>query len=214
MVALARAGGLNLEEQGLGRAQAQRGLKLGVITGLPLAALMVAGARIAPMRRFYMDTRIRDAGPTIAMYETFVRIPLATAAAEEVMFRGALDAVLRRQWSGAGAAAAGAGLFGLWHVLPTLRRLREEHLGEGGIAGDPSGVATAVGVTAAAGLALSWLRHRSGSVLAPALAHAAVNAGGYAGAWLTRARSTPGPAVRELQAGQCGELTQPQRHRK
>jgi membrane protease YdiL (CAAX protease family) len=40
------------------------------------------------------------------------------------------------------------------------------------------GVATTVVVTGLSGLAFAWLRRGSGSVLAPALAHLAINVGG------------------------------------
>jgi membrane protease YdiL (CAAX protease family) len=70
-------------------------------------------------------------------------------------------------------------LFGLWHVLPSLR-LGASNQAIGAVAG-PGGaaqatiVAAAVGFTAVAGLLLCELRRRSGSLLAPAGLHWATN---------------------------------------
>jgi membrane protease YdiL (CAAX protease family) len=56
------------------------------------------------------------------------------------------------------------------------------------LAGDPAGralgVAAAVAGTAVAGLVFCWLRLRSGSLLAPALVHWALNGLGYLLAFL------------------------------
>lgn len=85
----------------------------------------------------------------------FFHIPVGTVIAEELAFRGLFDAL---------APGLSPLFFGLWHIHPAR------------VAGD-SVVGTVIG-TAAAGVLFSWLRRRSGSVLAPALAHFAVNASG------------------------------------
>ena len=58
----------------------------------------------------------------------------------------------------------------------------------GGASASPVGrllvVAGAVGVTFVAGLLFAWLRLRSGSLLAPVLAHVATNGLGLAVAWV------------------------------
>ena len=81
------------------------------------------------------------------------------------------------------AAAVSSAAFGLWHVLPARQVTSFNPVTEG-LAGDPAtqvlGVAAAVAGTALAGLVFCWLRLRSGSLVAPALAHWATNGLGYA----------------------------------
>jgi membrane protease YdiL (CAAX protease family) len=73
-------------------------------------------------------------------------------------------------------------VFGIWHVRPTLQALRVNGLADNrGQA--VARVAAAVGVTAAGGAFLSWLRARSGSLTAPVLVHLATNSGGPVAAW-------------------------------
>jgi membrane protease YdiL (CAAX protease family) len=50
-----------------------------------------------------------------------------------------------------------------------------------------AGVAAGVAVTTAGGVALSWLRARSGRLAAPVLLHLTINCGGLAAAWVTAA---------------------------
>jgi membrane protease YdiL (CAAX protease family) len=103
------------------------------------------------------------------------------------------------------AAVASSLVFGLWHVLPTLERIasnpatRHRH---GDLVKSAAVVAAHVATTTAAGLGFSWLRLRTGSVIAPALAHAAPNVVGFAGGWAVsrlaqiRARSEEAPCDR------------------
>ena len=90
----------------------------------------------------------------------------AGLAPEELLFRGVLTPLV--------SPAVHATAFGLWHVRPAM------------IAGDS--VVGTVAVTGLAALGFDWLRRRSGSVLAPALAHLAINTGGAAAARLMGTR--------------------------
>ncbi|WP_176224972.1 CPBP family intramembrane glutamic endopeptidase [Rhodococcus sp. 1168] len=83
------------------------------------------------------------------------RIPFGTVVCEELVFRSVFDAV---------SPTLSPMFFGLWHIHPART------------AGD-SVVGTVIG-TAAAGVVFSFLRRRSGSVLAPALMHLSVNVSG------------------------------------
>jgi membrane protease YdiL (CAAX protease family) len=73
-------------------------------------------------------------------------------------------------------------LFGTWHVLPTIDHYQGNPASD--LAADPGRgrrltvLATTL-TTATAGGVFAWLRLRSGSVLAPILAHAAVDASAY-----------------------------------
>ncbi|MFD4295195.1 CPBP family intramembrane glutamic endopeptidase [Rhodococcus sp. NPDC058532] len=109
----------------------------------------------------------------------FVHIPVGTVLAEELAFRSVLYALARRaspRW----APAFGAAAFGLWHVTPA------RHAGDS--------VPGTVALTAAASVLFDLLRGRSGSVLAPALLHLAVNAGGAVAAEAAAGRAVRGRA--------------------
>ena len=109
-------------------------------------------------------------------YQVTVRIPAGTVLWEEVAFRAVLLAALRRVWPGPSAAAVAGGLFGLWHIRPTVAALRVNQVTAGPRA-TVAAVTAAVAGTAAAGVALGWLRDRSGSLAAPVLVHLAANCG-------------------------------------
>jgi membrane protease YdiL (CAAX protease family) len=78
-------------------------------------------------------------------------------------------------------------VFGIWHIRPTLAALRINQLVANRRA-ELGGVAAAVAGTAAAGVLLSWLRDRSGSLAAPMLLHLAANCGGALAAWVASRR--------------------------
>lgn len=180
--------GASVREQGLSADTAPRGVRAGLAVAVPIALLLGLGAFLPPTRRFFRDSRVTQATPAQAAYELFVRIPFATAASEEIMFRSALEGIFARNRSPLLAAVIAAPLFGLWHVLPALDRLHSNpglsSVHRGGIKRRAAVVAGTVGFTAAASLGLSLLRRRSGSVVAPILVHYGINAGGFAGGWM------------------------------
>jgi uncharacterized protein len=172
---------------GLGRDRAGRGLRVGLAAGAPLVAAVALGAAVPATRRWFLDERATTGGAGHALYHTLVRIPLGTAAAEEAIFRGALLGMLLQRHSRVRASATSSALFGLWHVLPTLDTLALNPVGSV-VGGDPvrttGAVLVSVAVTAAAGLGFCWLRFRGDSVVAPVVAHAALNCSTFAAARL------------------------------
>ena len=126
----------------------------------------------------------RDRGSAIVAYHGLVRIPLATAIAEELLFRSALLGVgLRRgaQWR---AIVSTSVLFGLWHVVPALRSHdANPHAAQlaDRAGGRSATVVATTAITAMAGAGLAMLRLRSRSVAAPIVAHAAINGGALLG---------------------------------
>lgn len=181
LIALARSDGATWEEIGIDRSQVRQGARLGVLAALPAAGVVAAGVAKPSSRRLLIEDRILDAGVLEIAYHTTIRIPLATALGEELIFRGALYALLRRGRSRWAAALMTSALFGLWHILPTLESLESRDGFNGrGAAVKAKAVAASVAATAAAGLGFTWLRDHTGSVAAPAIVHAAVNATGYA----------------------------------
>lgn len=162
----------------------RRALPSGVRWGLAAAAVVVAALvlavslrdRFGPLAALLHDERA-DLAATRLAYATLVRIPLGTVLFEEVAFRGVLDAAGRRVLTPGRAVAVSATVFGTYHVPPTLMALRINDVAATSAAG--LGVLVgAVVVSTVGGAIFSWLRYRSGSLLAPALAHVATNAGG------------------------------------
>lgn len=123
-----------------------------------------------------------------ALIASMVIIPLQTVIPEELAFRGVLHGALDRAWGFRGVALAGSLLFGLWHVATSLG-LTSNNVGftrlfGGGIPGMLAGVTLAVVATGVAGFVFSWLRRRSGSLIAPIALHWSLNGAGAVAAAL------------------------------
>jgi uncharacterized protein len=202
---LARVAGVTWREQGLDPRDLPRGAVAGVAAATALATVTAAGLLAPGTRRLSQEERIVRATTPQMLHQVLVRIPLATALPEELIFRGALLGLLAQRRSPVAAAGVTSLLFGLWHVLPTADRIhtnpatRHAH-------GDPRRTALViaghVAATSLMGLGLAWLRLRSRSVLAPVLAHATPNAVGFLGGW-TIARA---PRLRTLPARMASRI--------
>jgi uncharacterized protein len=142
----------------------RRGLAVGASAALlPLGAYAVVAA--LPAGREAAAQRSVGEAPRDDLAEwTLVHIPIGTVYSEELIFRGTLDPLLENMFGPQLGAALGAATFGLWHIQPAR------------VAGES--VAGTVVATGLAGFAFGWLRHRGGSVVAPALVHLAINVGG------------------------------------
>jgi membrane protease YdiL (CAAX protease family) len=183
-VAAARGDGATLEELGLAAEQVWPGVRTGLACAVPLVAGVACAAAIPQTRRFFSDRRVLDVSDRRALYEVAIRIPVGTVLAEELIFRGALLALLRRRGSTARAMALSSLAFGLWHMFSTRQAppANRTDLTQPGSQPGKS-VLAAVGVvlvTTVAGYGFGRLRLRSGSVIAPALVHAALNASAFA----------------------------------
>jgi uncharacterized protein len=174
LVALARWTGLSWAELGLSPRRLPAGLVWGGACFLAIAGAYAVGVAVPGLRPLLADARAADADLVEVAEDVLVRIPLGTVLWEEVAFRGVLLAALIRVLPVRRAAVVAAVVFGLWHVRPTLSGLSANDLADG-----PALRALAVlGVcvfTAVAGLLFTWLRLRSGSLLAPVLLHLATN---------------------------------------
>jgi len=183
-VALAALAGTTLPELGLERAAVRRGLDAGAAAAAPIV-VTVGAAVIAPrLRAVIADEYITTTTRSEAIFEALVRIPFETALAEELMFRGALLGLALHARSVPAALARSSMWFGLWHAYPTVESLLRgtggDRFGNGSrrLAASTAGV---VAATTAAGVGLSLLRLRSGSLVAPVLAHAAINMTAFVG---------------------------------
>jgi membrane protease YdiL (CAAX protease family) len=182
LVYLARsADGRSWDDLGLARSQVPRGLRWGaVLAGMVLVFYVVAVA-LPPTRDLFRDERVEGWSLAQALYAAFVRVPLGTVLLEEITFRAVLPAVLvarTRTWV---AVAWSSALFGLWHVLPSLGLETVNPVTTDTVGQLPGWVTVAGSVlsTAAVGVWLWFLRHRSDSVLAPMALHWATNGLGY-----------------------------------
>src|ERR1700755_1794141 len=177
LVALLRFNGLGWAELGLGRDH----WKSGAVYALAAIAL-VGWARacrvlLPPTRPMFMNNHYATISG--ALVASMIIIPLQTVIPEELAFRGVLHGALSRAWGFRGVALAGSLLFGLWHVATSLG-LTSSNVGltrvfGGGFFGMLAGVTMAVVATGAAGFVFSWLRRRSGSLIAPIALHWSLN---------------------------------------
>jgi uncharacterized protein len=173
-----RLAGLSWADMGLDRGSWGSGLKwAGVEIGLA-AVVIAAGAALPQTRNAFRDSRYHlDLGS--ALLTSLVLIPVGTVLLEEVAFRGALWGLLREAYGTAAATVVSSLLFGLWHALPSLGLAADnqaitETIGSGRSAQLITVLGT-MAFTAGAGVVFCELRRRSGSVLASAGLHWAVN---------------------------------------
>jgi CAAX protease family protein len=150
-----------------------------------MAALLVAAA-LPVTRSFLYDQRAQIDGRQL-IYEMGVSIVLLTAIPEEFAFRGVLLGSAVPLWGGSRGLLVTSGLFGLWHLEPTMETM-SDNAGVSGLSGTAAGRAVvvlgAIVVTSVAGLVWGWLRLRSRSLLAPVLGHIATNGLALAVAWV------------------------------
>jgi uncharacterized protein len=172
--------GLSRAELGLQGDVSDAGEALALVAVFAIGAFAIGAFAIAGSRHGHRiaDKRVTDLrGRALAFY-VLVSIPLGTAVAEEVVFRG----VLLAAWRDTGASMLLAAVcvsvaFGLWHVTPTIIGIRMNDL-------DASrrklsvAVIGAVMLTMLAGLGLTWLRIESGGLVEPIVLHAGINSVG------------------------------------
>jgi membrane protease YdiL (CAAX protease family) len=182
LVALAVKSGMPVDAMGLGKAQLGDGLRLGgaIAAGIGAAAVVASSTRC--LDRWLLDERARGHKRGEAAYRSLVRFPLGTALFEEVAFRGVLDGLWRRRAGTGSARVVGAAAFGAWHLLPTFRGYPGMGIRNGPSASIRERCSAALSgavITGLSGFGFAALRERSDSVVAPWLAHAAINTGSY-----------------------------------
>lgn len=177
LVAIAGACGLTAADLGLAWSTWRAGLRWGAAAAAFVVAVYALASLIEPVRAVLPEAG-GDLGHTALTI--LVVIPLGTVLPEELAFRGLLLSLLGRRWSVPAATLLSSGLFGLWHVLPSLGGGAANAAIASAVGGDAAGmgirVVATVCFTSLAGVVLCWLRLRSGSLLAPMLAHWTVNA--------------------------------------
>ncbi|MGI9124565.1 MAG: Rv0804 family intramembrane glutamic endopeptidase [Mycobacterium sp.] len=159
---------------GLRPPQVRSGLRLG-LTAAGVVAAGVSAAGALPGVRTAMAAR--ELPPQVGHWLA-VEIPLGTVWSEETAFRAALASVAADGFGPSGGRLLQAATFGLTHVPDALGT------------GEPLlGTVVATGL---AGWAFGLLAERSGSVLAPMLAHLAINEAGALAALAVQRRTRAG----------------------
>lgn len=177
LLILIRRRGLDWTELGLGRAHWRTGAGYALAAVGVVLSVIAIGALLPWTRPMFMNNNYATISG--ALIASMVVIPLQTVIPEELAFRGVLHGALERAWGFRGVAAAGSLLFGLWHIATSLG-LTSSNVGftrlfGGGVLGTVAGVVLAVVATGIAGFVFTWLRKRSGSLLAPIALHWSLN---------------------------------------
>jgi membrane protease YdiL (CAAX protease family) len=176
LVVIARVGRLAVAELGLARATWLAGLGWGAAAAALIGVVSAVGYLVPAVRQALPDAA---GGLGRVVWAVGVVVPLGTVVPEELAFRGLLLVLLGRRFGVLAGTLVSSGLFGLWHVLAALgggaANAAIAGVVGGGVAGTVVRVVVTVGFTSAAGVVLCWLRLRSGSLLAPVLAHWTVN---------------------------------------
>jgi len=177
LLLLVRARGLGWAELGLGREHWRSGARYALAAVGLVLTVIVLGALLPWTRPMFLNSHYATVSG--ALVASMIIIPLQTVIPEELAFRGVLHGAMDRAWGFRGVAAAGSLLFGLWHIASSLG-LTSGNVGftrvlGGGFFGMLAGIVLAVLATAAAGFVFTWLRRRSGSLIAPIALHWSLN---------------------------------------
>jgi membrane protease YdiL (CAAX protease family) len=189
-VAAALASGLTPADLGLSPAALRSGLRIGGRLAAPVLTGYLAAALVPAARPALRDERAAGLTGRQAAYQALVRIPVGTVLWEETAFRGVLQAALCRVLPETAAIAVTSGIFGVWHVRPTVEGLRVNLLATSRRQ-RAAALTAGVAATAAGGVVLSLARARSGSLAAPVLVHLATNCTGMLAAWAVGRGSPP-----------------------
>jgi membrane protease YdiL (CAAX protease family) len=183
LLGAARLTGLSWSELGLGGEGVRPGLRWGIPVALVAAAVPLALAFVQPGSFRCGDTRVLQLGLPLLLAHILVRIPLGTALAEEILFRGVLFAWLRRAMRTSFTVALSAAMFSLWHVTSTLA-LVDAVEPSPGCPGRVATLTVTLASTAVAGVGFAILRLLGRGLLVPVLVHASLNAAGLTATYL------------------------------
>jgi uncharacterized protein len=171
---------LTRSDLGLRRDTMSAGLAWGFgAFGFVFLVLLLA-ALLPATNGFLHDSRAAISGGRM-IYDLFVSILLGTVVPEEFAFRGVLHGAAVRTFRRWRAVLLTSALFGLWHIAPTLHTMSDNQT----VRNTPTAIVVvgAVAATFVAGVIFSWLRLRSDSLIAPAIAHFATDGLALAFAW-------------------------------
>jgi uncharacterized protein len=150
-------------------------LRAGASYGAASAAVVALGVAMTTTIPAVRNAMAARALPQPGWKWLTVEIPLGTVWSEETAYRAALGSAASRAFGPVLGRLLQASAFGLSHIVDARA------------AGEP--VVGTVLVTGAAGWVFGWLAERSGSIIAPLLAHLAVNEAGAVAALLVQRNS-------------------------
>lgn len=178
---LAHAVGADARDLGVDRRDVGSGIRVGAAAASAVVGVTAVARALDRSGAAFRDARVTDASNAQAAVQLLVRIPLATALVEELVFRGVILGLGARGGDRRRALLVSSVAFGLWHIGAALHPARRDAAGDA--VGLPGTTAPAVlgdvVATTVGGLGFGWLRLRSGSIVAPTLAHGALNASAY-----------------------------------
>ena len=175
-VALGLWGGLDADGLGLSPGRLGDGLRYGGLAFGVVTVVLLLGLAI-PVTRDSFHSGRADITAGHLLLQALVTIPIGTVLVEELAFRGSVLGLFRLAMPTTRAVVACSVLFGLWHIPTVLGAISGSH---GHVLAAVAGTFVA---TFVAGVAFCWLRIRSGSLLASALAHLATNSVALIVAW-------------------------------
>jgi CAAX protease family protein len=181
---ISRRAGTTWTSMGLRSDRAVRGLVVGGSVIVIIVVGMAIAIAIPGTRELFEDDRVVDNTIPWVLFQAFIRIPIATAFYEEVLFRGIVFGMLVRRNSPLVAALWTSLFFGVWHILPTIETLQTNPAGDlfSGVIGVVLAIIGAVGSTMLAGLGFLWIRLYANSTIASILAHVGTNSVAMLGA--------------------------------
>jgi CAAX protease family protein len=194
LAALARREGAAWRDLGCDTRDLPAGLKLGAAAAGAIVAVTAMARAFDRSGTAFQDARVSEASRAEAVAQLLIRIPIATALAEELVFRGVILGFGQRDGDRRRALLVSSLAFGLWHIGSALHPERQR--ATAGVVGyrlppAPVAVLGDVAATTIGGIGFGWLRLRSGSIAAPVLAHAALNGSAYVATRLGRAAIRP-----------------------
>ena len=174
---IARRAGTTWTTMGLRNDRVRRGVTVGGVVVGVIAVGVVIGIAVPATRELFRDERVIENSTSWVLFQAFVRVPLATALYEEVLFRGIVFGMLIRRRSPLVAGLMTSVLFGMWHILPTIETLDANPGGDvfSGAIGLGVAVIGAIAGTTIAGLGFLWIRLYANSTYASVLAHIGTN---------------------------------------
>lgn len=188
LIVIGRHAELGWDDMGLGDGDHRSGVRIGITITIPALLVAILASRIPAIRHRLRDERVVVGSLPAALRRAMIRFPLGTALFEEVAFRGVLPPLLSSGGSERRGDFASAAVFAAWHLLPTHHALAVNQLGGSRLA-RLSGTLLGAMAAGMSGYALSRLRRRTGSLLAPWLVHGSLNASSYLAVVLSRRRA-------------------------
>jgi membrane protease YdiL (CAAX protease family) len=170
---------LKLNDLGLEKKNIKNGIKL----ALPFISSIVFVAVLAYFisSDIFQDERY-DTNYISLLIKMFIILPVSTVILEELVFRGMLFGVIKKQLSVYRSAIISSILFGLWHLFSA------EYFNGNLLGLELNRTIVSIAIvlaTATAGMFFIWLRVKSESLIAPILVHFSLNATGMLLAYLS-----------------------------